>query len=221
MGNVNMEASQINYRNNSKPSVHTVGDALNGLYAANTSINQDIIDLTAAMTAKADKIDIAPNFSAENTYFVGDLVFQSGRLWKFITNHTEGEWNQEEVEAINIDLAIKAAGGSSLPDYSTTEQATGQKWIDGKQIYFKVVNFGALPNNTSKSVDSGLTNEAILDMKGFANAATVGTSLPTVTSNNRNAQMYYDYTNHKITIMTADDYSDYSAHVVLYYTKTA
>lgn len=31
-------------------------------------------------------------------------------------------------------------GGGGLPDYSTTEQLTGQKWIDGKDIYFKVIN---------------------------------------------------------------------------------
>lgn len=158
MGNVNMEASQINYRNNSKKSVRTVETALDNLYTKSDTTAQDIIDLTAAMTAKADKIDIAPTFSAENTYFAGDLVFQSGRLWKFTTDHTPGEWNQEEVSATNIDLALKAVD-VSLPDYSTTEQATGQKWIDGKDIYFRAytglsVQMGTVWTDTHVDISS-------------------------------------------------------------------
>lgn len=127
MGNVNMNSDQIHYRNNSKPSVHKVGAALDRLFTASDAEAQDIIDLTAAMTAKADKIDIAPTFSAETAYFEGDMVFQSGRLWKFTTNHDPGEWNQEEVIATNIDLAIKSGSGSAYSEtllYSGTGEST-------------------------------------------------------------------------------------------------
>ena len=43
---------------------------------------------------------------------------------------------------------------SSLQTYSTTEINTGMKWIDGKPIYRKVVDFGSLPNNTYKDKDT-------------------------------------------------------------------
>lgn len=43
------------------------------------------------------------------------------------------------------------SGGGSLPDYSTTEQRTGQKWIDGKDIYFKTLDVDCT-GNMSKSV---------------------------------------------------------------------
>ena len=36
--------------------------------------------------------------------------------------------------------------------YSTEEVKTDEKWIDGKPIYRKVVDFGALPNATTKTV---------------------------------------------------------------------
>ena len=36
--------------------------------------------------------------------------------------------------------------------YSTDEVKTGEKWIDGKPIYRKVVDFGVLPNATTKTV---------------------------------------------------------------------
>lgn len=43
-------------------------------------------------------------------------------------------------ENLEIDESgvLSASGGAV--DYSTSEQATGQKWIDGKDIYFKVIN---------------------------------------------------------------------------------
>lgn len=138
MGNVNMEASQINYRNNSKKSVRTVENALDNLFTQSGSIAQDIIDLSAAMIEKVDQLDVAPTFSEETAYYIGDLVFESGRLWKFTANHAPGEWNQEEVEATNIDQAIKAGGGGGISGnaYSLTEQEIGT-WIDGKTLYQK------------------------------------------------------------------------------------
>lgn len=42
--------------------------------------------------------------------------------------------------------------------YSTNEQFTGKYWIDGKKIYQKTVDFGALPNATSKSVNHNIGN---------------------------------------------------------------
>lgn len=44
--------------------------------------------------------------------------------------------------SIDQDNVISASGGSSW-DYSTTEVDTGQKWIDGKEIYSKVIDLGS------------------------------------------------------------------------------
>ena len=49
-------------------------------------------------------------------------------------------------------------GGGATVDYSTNEQNTGVKWIDGKYIYRKVIDMGTLPNNTAKIVNTGITN---------------------------------------------------------------
>ena len=45
-------------------------------------------------------------------------------------------------------------------DYSTSEQDTGCKWIDGKKIYRKTIDFGAFPNASSKNVNHGVANIA-------------------------------------------------------------
>lgn len=62
---------------------------------------------------------------------------------------------------------VKMADGTSVQtaieglkerfDYSTDEQYGG-KWIDGSDWYYKTIDFGALPNNTSKMKDHNISN---------------------------------------------------------------
>lgn len=150
MGNVNMEASQINYRNNSKPALRNVSAALTNLFNANTSIIGDINELTETVNYKADKIDIAPFFDEEFHYYIGDLVFESGRLWKFTANHEPGEWNQEEVTASNIDMALKDAGaGLQVKTKSYTGTGTNPNVIDfGQETPAMILGIFADPAET-------------------------------------------------------------------------
>lgn len=53
--------------------------------------------------------------------------------------------------------ALEEGGGGGLPDYSTTEQLTGQKWIDGKDIYFKVINTAVAIELLDTWYNTGLT----------------------------------------------------------------
>lgn len=72
--------------------------------------------ITGLGTSKAAKADIAPTFSAEGTYAVGDLVYYEGVLYKCTTAHEEAAWDAEdftvtsvveEVCAINSNIASK------------------------------------------------------------------------------------------------------------------
>ncbi len=47
-------------------------------------------------------------------------------------------------------------------DFETAERATGKVWIDGKMIYRRVVNFGALPDTTSKAIGTS-TSAGVID----------------------------------------------------------
>ena len=50
-------------------------------------------------------------------------------------------------------------------NYNTSEHIVGV-WTDGKPVYEKVVNFGAMPNNTTKSVNHGISNlDTVVDIK--------------------------------------------------------
>ena len=60
-------------------------------------------------------------------------------------------------------------------DYSETEQQTAVKWIDGKDIYQKTINFGAIPNNTTKTVAHSITTiEELIFIEGYAENAEGG-----------------------------------------------
>lgn len=104
---------------------------------------------------------------------------------------------------------------SSTWDYSTSEVDTGQKWTDGSNIYCKVISFGALPNTTTKTVASGLTNVKILEIRGIAFASIVTIPLP----HSNEATLYF--ANGDVCVATSADFTNYTeSYVVLKYIKT-
>jgi hypothetical protein len=110
--------------------------------------------------------------------------------------------------------------GSSGVDYSTTEVDTGLKWIDGKTVYQKVINFGALPNTTNKQVNHnivGLTNIISAQVMAKSNTGTYR-PLPYVdhvlvddVTLEANATV--------VAIITYANWSDHTAFWILRYTK--
>lgn len=69
------------------------------------------------------------------------------------------------VTADKIDFTTLAFG-----NYSTSEVDTGFKWVNGKTIYKKTISFGALPNNTVKTVAHGISYEYIISVNSTAQA---------------------------------------------------
>ena len=105
--------------------------------------------------------------------------------------------------------------------YSTTEQVIGE-WIDGKPLYQKTIDFGTLPNNTSKDVAHNISN---IDRIVYSMCISI--------DSNKNAVIIpkYDLGNYlwsialnisatNVTITTKEDYSPQSAVITLQYTKT-
>ena len=75
-------------------------------------------------------------------------------------------------------------------DYSTTETDTNQKWIDGSEIYCKVLDYSsspeALPANSEKTFAGVLpSNAQIIDVTViYGNGSWFGIASPYVTLNN-------------------------------------
>lgn len=107
-------------------------------------------------------------------------------------------------------------------NYSTNEVFTGKYWIDGKKIYKKVVNFGALPNATEKNINTGLSNvNEIVNIFALGKTST-GTYLliPYVSTGVATNNIQMNVTANDITIITGIDRTGINAKVTLEYTKT-
>lgn len=107
--------------------------------------------------------------------------------------------------------------------YSTTEQVTPFTWIDGKPIYKKTVDFGALPNNTIKHVNHGVANMSrIVKIDGIIQMSSANWSIiPLVykgADSTYNAE--FQVTTTYIHCSTNQDRSSLSAIITIWYTKT-
>lgn len=109
--------------------------------------------------------------------------------------------------------------------YSSSEQDSGIRWIDGKVVYQKTINFGVAPNNTNKSVAHGISNiSEVIKYEGFTSTGPGNgnyMSLPFVESSNVAYSMSVRATNTHVTIKTNQDNTPFTnTYVTLFYTKT-
>ncbi len=110
---------------------------------------------------------------------------------------------------------------NNLDIYSTGEKVIG-KWINGKNLYRKVVSFGQLPNSTSKAVTHNIDNlELVVDIKAVSKN-TSSTFFPLIFASNTlagNISLYVDGTN--IVITTGSDRTAFTTtFVIIEYTKS-
>lgn len=122
---------------------------------------------------------------------------------------------------IEGDLTNESLGIWQPKNFSTEEQNTGLKWIDGKSLYQKTYDFGALPNNTMKIISSGLIDVNVVKIDGIAissNGFTTTIPHPEI-GGNGDIQIDFLATN-EIRIRTNSDYSRFTGYVTIQYTKT-
>lgn len=113
--------------------------------------------------------------------------------------------------------------GVSSDLYSTSETLTNKVWIDGKPIYRKVIDFGALPNAGTKSVHTYLSNVRMVNVEVVAVNYTNGyvNPIPLMTSA-QNVSYYIDMLNNdQIYVTSTVDKSMYSAYFILEYIKVS
>lgn len=109
-------------------------------------------------------------------------------------------------------------------DYSLTEISTNTKWIDGKTIYKKTIDCGALPGeNSEKTVNHNISNlDQVIDAFGMSYNSSDRTwqLLPMTTALNTNVSV--TIRSDSLYIVSARNTSGYSqTYFTLYYTKTS
>lgn len=84
-----------------------------------TALEGEVSDLNST---KANQITIAPFFSAEASYSVGDLVYYNGLTYR-CTNDHEGEWDADDFAATTIAGELDTLK-SGLTGYLNTRNVT-------------------------------------------------------------------------------------------------
>lgn len=106
--------------------------------------------------------------------------------------------------------------------YSALETMTDEYWIDGKPIYRKVVDCGALPNATTKQVSTGLSNVSYVDYEIMAISTKNKnyTKLPSVALGDLSNSVAISLTFDTINLITKADYTMFDqVYATIYYTK--
>ena len=114
-------------------------------------------------------------------------------------------------------------GDPIIMDYSTTEINTGAKWIDGSAIYKKTINFGALPSSGHKSVAHNIANfGALVDIKAMLYDAGPSRYKPlNLPQGNNTDWVVLEVNNTNVFAYVGSDFSNSTAYVTLYYTKSS
>lgn len=107
------------------PDVEELAAVEKDVKALKTATSEQGAAITALGTAKAAKADIAPTFSAESNYAVGDLVYYEGALYECTTAHEAAAWDAEDFTAATIDGEL-----SSLKSGLTNVKGITDYFID-------------------------------------------------------------------------------------------
>lgn len=132
---------------------------------------------------------------------------------------TTAKLANNSVIAPKIDFASLAFG-----NYSLNEVDTGFTWVDGKAIYKKTINFGALPNNTIKNVAHGISNlDFVISAGGSADNGSGGARaiIPVPSPENIAWGLGLEVNNTHVRIITKDNYSSRTrCYITIVYVKS-
>ena len=178
-----------------------------------------IKDLTAKIKSKADSSSLAPVATSGDYNDLDNLptppTVNNGKLTITQNGKTLGEFTANQSTDTTIDLENSS--------YSTSEQNTGCKWIDGKKIYKKTIDFGALPNATVKNVNHGVANIAqVVKIDGVVSwGHNTWSPIPLVYKSTDSAyNSEFQVTTTYIHCATDQNRSNISAIITIWYTKT-
>lgn len=122
-------------------------------------------------------------------------------------------------DVVSGETLIKSHNIRNPYEITTGQETATNEYIDGKQVYRKRVNFGTLPNNTSKRVAHNLTSVTFVRFSiSCTNASGYCINLPYVDLG-ASVCTVPTITNTEIVIKSITDQTAYNAYVDLYYTK--
>ena len=162
------------------------------------------------------------NGATSNIYLIPVAIYGIKKNFQFKVNAIATDLSTSADHCFLSDNETSVEEAITYKDvYSTDEHIVG-KWIDGSVLYEKTVDFGTLPNATSKAVPHNISNLGkIVKIEGVTNYNdTIFYPLPYVTNSLAN-QIQVNVNRTSISINTGADYSEWNGYITLCYTKTS
>lgn len=211
----------------------TSSDTDKALSAKQGKVLKDAID-ALGVPALTDLSDI--NFTSLTN---GDMIVYDGTEQEFINQAQPSipadidDLDDVVITGVTNGQILKYVSGNWVNsdvtggvNYNENEVDTGIYWVNGSKVYQKTIDFGALPNNTTKNVAHNISNLGyIIEMKGTAHSTGSGYTIPLEDLDadagfNGNVRLYANDT--YVTIKTKSNQSSYDeTYVTLLYTKTS
>lgn len=103
------------------------------------STGQAIATAISGAVSKADKSDIAPEFSTSADYAKGSMVYYQGTLYEFTAAHNHAAWTGNDVIAVKVSSEINTLK-SGLTDLivSDIKSSVGQTVAAGDDAMFTI-----------------------------------------------------------------------------------
>lgn len=207
MGNVYMEADQVRFKSSTYRNVQEgLAAALEGGGGGGTAADVSYDNTDSGLTAETVQaaIDEVVTDLGSLSTIIGD---SSAGLVKEVTDI-------EDLIPSGATSENKLATEDDIPDntYSTTEVKVG-KW-GSVDLYRKIVNVAALPNNASADVTLGISGYTLRRLEVYyGNASEAGNLFSYL------ADMFYTRSTDKLTVQTNTDMSIYAGTIIVEYTK--
>ena len=117
--------------------------------------------------------------------------------------------------------AFQLNGGGSTPfQFSTEEQKTNLKWIDGKPIYVKVINFTTIQSSSWVQITTLPSDICVKNMYGSINNDSNGECYPLNARENENYRFTAIVSASRSLAYVCMGWGGKTAQIVIEYTKT-
>lgn len=209
-------ATAIETAENAEQTASSLQTTVGGLQTTVSGHTSSISSLQSAQTTQGNAINDLASDQAATESIVNGLSAKVGTA-----NISSVAPDLSQAVVVLAEREVATGEGN----YSLTEVDTGLKWIDGKTIYKKTINFGQLPNATGKAVSSIITGiTKIIDFKMIADAVN-GSVLPIPYASGGsltdNIRLNLTLTTNEVgvSVFTYIDRTSYSAYITIYYVK--
>lgn len=205
--------------------------------AEGESVNATIMGLspstTYTITGKINESPAATSITASTTAPSSDPKTATESQWQDLANRVKAKSDVQitmtstdpgEGAVLAADNYIAVYGGDPIiMDYSTNEVNTGAKWVDGSAIYKKTIDFGALPASGNKSVAHNITGfVTLVDIKAILYDTGTSRYKPlNLPQGNNTDWIVLEVTNTNVYAYVGSNFSNSTAYVTLYYTKSS